>query len=611
MFNKLNIPRKLSLSFLMICTSAAIMMLVFSINIMMIRTSTERNNLSQSIHAKVQTLETAILRQNSQFRGFLVTGDESYLKSYEEGRVEYDRTAVELENLLTDPARKKLVDQSREETLAWRKNWSDRLIGWVRQGRGDAAIEAVRHAGKAVLVSKAVLPLRDVRDAELANVAQNSARQETAITTAIIALVIGGIALIGIAIILAVALSRSIARPVSSLTQAMGELTRGNNDIAVPDTDRQDELGDMARAVLVFRDAAVAKIVADGERQEAIGKIGESLNRLSHADLTVRLNGVPEAFQGLAIDFNNAMTKLSGAMSTVRSSVERIKLNSNEILQAASDLAVRSEHQAASLQKSATTMDEITGLVRDGASVATSANGEVSEARSEAEQGGEIVDKAIFAMNSIDQGSKEIVDIIAVIDGIAFQTNLLALNAGVEAARAGESGKGFAVVANEVRALAQRAADAAHDVKSRILTSAEHVKTGVKMVDETGRALNRIIERVSGVSTSIASMAASSGHQFTSVSEVNGAIRQMDSVTQQNAAMVEETTAAASMLAREAEELAGVFATFIIDDAGQGRESARAPKPRPAAYTPAPAKRAAPRSVGNAALAVDDDWNEF
>jgi len=616
MFKSMSIPKKLGVSFLTICASAAIMMIVFFVNITMIRLSTDRNNFSQSVHAQSLALETAVLRQNSQFRGFLMTGDASYLKSYGEAAEEYDSTSSRLEHSLTEPAKRALVVTSREKTLAWRRDWGDRLIGWVKQGRREDAQEAVRQAGKAVLISDAVLPLRDLRGSETKLIEQNSSRQETAITTAMVTLVIGGIALIGVAIALAMMLGRLIATPITGLTRAMAQLADGNSDIAVPDTDRHDELGDMARAVLVFRDAAVAKMVADKDRQEAIAEIGKTLHRLANADLTVRLTGLPDAFGELAHDFNDAMVRLSDAMCTVRASVDTIMSNSNEIRDAAGSLSLRSEQQAGSLQKSAAAMGEINGTVREGANLATSANAEMTEARTEAEQGGVIVSKAIDAMNGIDQASKEIAEIISVIDGIAFQTNLLALNAGVEAARAGDAGKGFAVVANEVRALAQRAADAAKDVKSRVLSATDHVKVGVELVNETGRALNRITTRVASVSEAIGAMAESSAQQSRSLSLVSDAIQEIDSVTQENAAMVEETTAASAMLAQEARQMADAFATFTIDDGDRARPTParQSASPRPAprfiATQPAARSRPAPRSSGNLALS-DDDWSEF
>ena len=612
MFSALNIPKKLALAFVMICASAAIMMAVFGVNIWMISASTDRNNLSQSIHAKALSLETALLRQNSQFRGFMVTADPSYLKSYYEARDDYDRTSVVLEKLLTEPAKLDQVRKSREATLAWRRDWGDRLIDWVRNGRRDDAQMAVRAAGPAVMITAAVLPLRAVRDAETKLISENSSRQETAITTATITLVIGGIALIGVAWTLAMLLGRIIARPIAGLTHSMAELAAGNNAVAIPDTDRRDELGDMARAVMVFRDAAVTKLADDQDRHLAIAEIGKILHRLAESDLTVRLKNLPDTFGALAEDFNDAMVRLSEAMRKVRGSVESIKTNSGEIRQAADNLSARSEKQAASVRKSAAAMGKITDMVREGASHATNANAEVAQAQHEAREGGEVVCKTIQAMNEIEQASKEIAEIISVIDGIAFQTNLLALNAGVEAARAGDAGKGFAVVASEVRALAQRAADAATDVKTRINSSTEHVKVGVQLVDETGRALNRITERVSSVSAAICAMAESSAQQSRSLIEVNAAISEIDSVTQQNAAMVEETTAASALLAKEAQELADVLGTFTVDTNVASLPGFNPVALRPAQHrqSPPPPPRSAARGAASLA-AAGDDWAEF
>ena len=580
MFNNISIPRKLSLSFLLICASAAVMMLVFITNIYMIRQSTERNNQGQTVLARVQLLENALLRQNSQFRGFLVTTDDGYLKSYNEGRDDYDRASRELEQLLSDPQQLALVRKSREATLAWRRDWGDRLIALVHAGRHDDAIQAVRNAGKKVLVSEAILPLRDIRDHETANIATYSERQNTAITMATAALVVGGLALIGVAVTLAMALSRAIAQPVSRLTALMNQLSAGENNVTVLGTDRADELGAMARALVVFRDAAIEKVAADAERQEAMSEIGRSLARLADADLTTRLDGLPSKYRSLGDDFNNAVSKLANAMQTVRTSVDRINSGSAEIRHAAMDLAHRSEVQASNIQQSSTTMDAITLAVSEGAAMAERANSEMAGTRHQAEQGGTVVRQAIEAMNSIQQATQEIFEIIDVIDGIAFQTNLLALNAGVEAARAGEAGKGFAVVASEVRALSQRAAEAANDIKSRILTAKDNVTTGVEMVNVTGTALNAIIQRVVGISGSIGEVAQRSTEQSGRMSAVNRAICDMGQLTQQNAAMVEETTAASATLAREAEQLASAFAIFSIDEEPSGYSVARqAPVP--------------------------------
>ncbi|MDR6786820.1 methyl-accepting chemotaxis protein [Sphingomonas sp. BE138] len=612
MFKALSIPRKLGVSFLVINASAAIMMVVFFANVWMIRTATANNNHSQEVYAKALTLETSILRENSQLRGYLVTADSSYLKSYNEARDEYDETTVALEKLLPDEAKRDLVLKSRQETAKWRRDWSDRLAAMVKAGQREAAEQAVRDAGKKVLTSAVVLPLRDLRDQETAAIEQNAAKQEQALTTATIALVLGGLALIGIAVMLQMALSRSIARPITALTRRMADLAAGKNDVDVPDAGRADELGDMARAVLVFRDAAQAKLTSDQEREQAMRAIGDGLHRLSDADLTVRLGALPGSFAALAQDFNDAVGKLSDLTCNVRRSVETIKQNADEISQSARDLSARSEQQASSLRETAAAMDEITGTVREGAANAADANKAMAEARDAAEHGGEVVRKSVAAMNGIDQASREIADIISVIDGIAFQTNLLALNAGVEAARAGEAGKGFAVVASEVRALAQRSADAASDVKTRIMSAIHHVQSGVELVDATGQALHRIIDRVGSVSVIMDTIARNSDHQAQSLGQVNIAINEMDGVTQQNAAMVEESTAAANLLARESEQLAGAVAIFTVEDAPL-RTVAATPAPRARHITAPPrAVRAAPRTLGNTALATsEDDWSSF
>jgi len=574
MLTNMNIPKKLGVSFLIVSLSAAVMTIVFFVNIWEIKNATAGNNHAQEVYAKALTLETSILRENSQLRGFLVTGDKSYLKSYEEARKEYDTTSRELNAMLNDPAELALLAKSNAEKAKWRRTWSDRLTDWVKDGRRDEAQQAVRDAGKAVLTSDIVLPLRAIRDQETAAIASNAASQENAISTAIIALVLGGVMLIGVVITLQMVLSRSIARPITALTRLMAELARGRNDIDVPGSARGDELGDMARAVVVFRDAAKAKVSDDRERDLALEAIGSGLQSLSAADLTVRLTDLPPAFHQLATDFNRAVQNLSGLTSDVRGSAGSIRSNIEEIRQATDNLSARSEQQAASLRETAAAVGEITQGVREGAASASQANRAVTEARDEAEKGGQIVAKSITAMNGIDQASREIVDIITVIDGIAFQTNLLALNAGVEAARAGDAGKGFAVVASEVRALAQRSADAASDVKARILSAIEHVRSGVVLVDETGNALQRIIGKVSDVSTVVDVIARSSEQQAHSLGQVNIAIGEIDSVTQQNAAMVEESTAAASLLAQECGTLMASVMRFNVDAAAQHASTA-------------------------------------
>ena len=560
----MNIPRRLGLSFVLLNVVAAVVMIACGICLALISSVTARNTEGQAVLADVLTLETALLRQNSQLRGFLVTGDQSYLKSYYEGESDYDKTSAALEARLIDPALQDLVRKSRDETVKWRRDWGDKYVAVVKSGQRDAAQAAIRAAGKRVLVSDAVNPLRDIRDAQHAQITKESERQDTVITIAWLALGIGAALLIGLAWVLSRRLARSIAEPISKLTRAVTDLAQGTHDIDIPGIGRHDELGEMAQAMLVFRSAAEERQRSVAEREQAIARVGSHLASVAQSDLTVRLRDLPPDFRALADDFNEAMERLSQAMGAVNDSIASIGLTSDEIEHAITDLAQRSEEQAARLQQSSTAISMLTSRTEDNAGLAQGVSNSMVEARSEAEKGGEIVGRAIVAMSDIEKASEEISEITAMIDSIAFQTNLLALNAGVEAARAGEAGKGFSVVASEVRALSQRATDAAGEIKQRVETVNGHVRSGVALVNETGVSLRTIINRVVEVTQSVSQIAQTVGQQGVELRQVNETIGAMDRMTQQNAAMVEETTAATKNLNNEARQLTNAFASFRI-----------------------------------------------
>ncbi len=296
-----------------------------------------------------------------------------------------------------------------------------------------------------------------------------------------------------------------------------------------------------------------------------VTSVGAGLQQLSEGNLTA---GIDEAFtteyEKLRIDFNSAMTQLEQSLQTITARGEALHIGTSEITRAADDLSARTEQQAASLKQTASALDEITATVRNTAGGADEAHKLVSTAQAQAEASGRVVEQAVQAMSQIDQSSRQISHIIGVIDEIAFQTNLLALNAGVEAARAGDAGRGFAVVASEVRALAQRSADAAKEIKTLISASTSQVADGVKLVAEAGRALTQIAGYVAQINGVVREIAASAREQSTGLVEVNAAINQMDRVTQQNAAMVEQTTAASHSLREEILALTKLIGKYRI-----------------------------------------------
>ena len=315
-------------------------------------------------------------------------------------------------------------------------------------------------------------------------------------------------------------------------------------------------------------------------REMVVDRLGTALKKMAEGDLSVRLDGLPEAYARVAADFNAMAEQMCGVLGSVANSAESVHNGSAEISDATGDLSRRTEHQAAALEQTAAAMDQVTSSVREIAQSTVEAGAAVSDTEKEATQGGEVVKQAITAMDGIEKSSAQIANIVTVIDGIAFQTNLLALNAGVEAARAGDAGKGFAVVANEVRALAQRSADAARDIKQLIVTSSGQVENGVRLVGRTGEMLDHIVVRIGEVRSLVSEISATTESQAANLQQVNKSVREMDKSTQQNAAMVEQSTAAARNLTSEADQLARLVNGFNI--AGGALPKMRMPG-RPAA----------------------------
>jgi methyl-accepting chemotaxis protein len=391
-----------------------------------------------------------------------------------------------------------------------------------------------------------------------------------------------------------------IVSPMKALSSTMDRLARGEFQVQIEGEDRRDELGGMARTVKVFKEAGLQKQRLEAEtiaqrnlteqerisvqqaqaqtsraQAQVVTAIGGGLERLSAGDLTFQLQeAFPPEYEKLRADFNSAMSELQQTMRTVVGRTQGLRAGGQEITQASDDLSKRTEQQAASLEETAAALDQITATVKKTADGAIEARKVVADAKEDAERSSAVVREAVGAMTRIEDSSRQIGQIIGVIDEIAFQTNLLALNAGVEAARAGDAGRGFAVVASEVRALAQRSAEAAKEIKALISASTDQVAQGVELVGETGKALTRIAAQVAQINGVVTEIAASAQEQATGLHQVNAAVNQMDQVTQQNAAMVEEATAAAHSLRDETDALSELISQFRVGDSGSVAVSA-------------------------------------
>ncbi|SEH46513.1 methyl-accepting chemotaxis sensory transducer with Cache sensor [Rhizobium tibeticum] len=386
-----------------------------------------------------------------------------------------------------------------------------------------------------------------------------------------------------------------VIRPVTDMTAAMQKLAAGDLSVVVPGEQRRDQIGSMAEAVGVFKKNAIdrerlegeaesGRALTERERQEreqqksreateirhAVDALASALGALSDGNLAHRIE-TPFAshLDRLRDDFNSAVSKLHGALHAVGNNAHAIDAGASEIRTAADGLARRTEQQAASVEETAAALEEITTTVKDTARRAEEAGTLDSRTRFGAEGSGNIVRKAVSAMTEIEQSSQKIANIIGVIDDIAFQTNLLALNAGVEAARAGEAGKGFAVVAQEVRELAQRSAQAAKEIEGLITASNAQVRSGVTLVGDTGKALEEIVGQVQEISRHVDAIVTATREQSTGLAEINTAVNTMDQGTQQNAAMVEEQTAASHGLAQEAVKLMQLLGQFNLQAASQ------------------------------------------
>ncbi|WID97425.1 methyl-accepting chemotaxis protein [Bosea vestrisii] len=468
--------------------------------------------------------------------------------------------------------------------------------------RADAKTAELAEA--VVTVSGAVLKEVDTQSSMM--------RSEIAfITKLMLGLSLAGILLgIGLALLMS---AKTITGPLARLRGAMDKLAGGDFDAAVEGSRRGDEVGLMAKTVLVFKEnglemkrleaqaseqermtaaerekneterrrAEIEREKLAKEQQQVVTLLANGLDLLAQGDLTYRIGDqVAADYQKLRDDFNRAVNRLAETVRTIQTTASEVGTSAREINMGADDLSKRTEEQASSLEETAATTEELAASVKASANSSRQAAALASEATQIAVQGGTIVGSAIEAMTQIEQASRKISDITSVIDEIAFQTNLLALNAAVEAARAGDAGKGFAVVASEVRSLAQRSSVAAKDITALIGESGAKVDQGVSLVREAGAVLDRIVEASKRVSATVSDISTASAEQANGIDEMSQTVAHMDEMTQQNAALAEESAASATSLSDQIKRLNGLVSTFRIGgEQGSARLSVVRPEP--------------------------------
>nr|WP_259663983.1 methyl-accepting chemotaxis protein [Rhizobium bangladeshense] len=600
----------------------------------------------------VDEMIAGMVNQETGLRGYLLAGDEQFLDPQKAGETQF-RVAFELTKRLTsdNAAQQKRLADLQVQVDGWTNEVMSEEIALMREATtiDQARDMEISGAGKKYMDSIRAIA-KEISDEEASLLDERAAASAAAANRTFWSIVFGIAATIIVIAVSLVLLSSTLIRPIQAITASMKRLAGGDADAPIPYAGRADEIGEMAAAVEVFRTNALEnrrleqqanaqrneseeqrRRTAEQERIraeamfEATSGLADGLKQLAAGNLAFQLpKSFAEEFESLRADFNQAVAQLRETMASVSEAAGSIDSGSREIGQSAEDLSKRTEQQAASLEETAAALNQITINVASSTKRAEEARSVAIQANDSARQSGAVVANAVDAMGKIEQSSNQISNIIGVIDDIAFQTNLLALNAGVEAARAGDAGKGFAVVAQEVRELAQRSATAAKEIKDLIRNSSVEVGNGVKLVSDTGEALRTIETYIVTINQHMDAIATSSREQSVGLSEVNTAVNQMDQVTQQNAAMVEEANAAGATLANEASRLRGLIGQFQLGTqtvdplASQRRTSAFAK----AGVTPAPAASPVRGMIGkvanafavngSAAVAVaNESWEEF
>jgi methyl-accepting chemotaxis protein len=571
-----------------------------------------------------QKMMTQVLEQQNAARGFALLAKDEFRKTYDENGVKIFETIEEFKKNSTSDEQHRRADQLREAIRELRTKL-DRVVELAR----NPATRAQAGELSGVKMLGDIRPvIAEIEKIQAERVAQRTVSEDEARSAAKLAIWLGGLIAVALAGVFGWLLSRAVAAPIREMTDTMKALAAGNNRIEVPGTERGDEIGAMAKAVLVFREAAVekekadaAKKVADAEQQLVVQSLEAGLGQLAQGDLTAQITA---EFSGdyatVKTNFNDALSSLRELIGAVTESTAAIRTGSGEIAQASEDLARRTEANAASLEETSAAVTQMDGRLKATAEAASRTVERADGAIATVSGGRGIADEAVQAMARVADGAKGIDSVIEGLDKIAFQTRVLAMNAAVEAGRAGEAGRGFAVVADLVSALAMRSEEEAARARDQLTATQTDIGAAVEMVQKVDTALADISGDVGEVHALLGQMASDNQAQSTAITQISVAIGSMDQSTQQNAAMVEETSAAARNLSAEVSALAEQAAKFTIGN--ETRRSAPAAKRAagPVSFKPAKASgqgyvspvKPLPSGIqANGNGAAHDDWASF